>query len=826
MAQIFNMEPANSTEFNRLAKLFDLQNTIAQDLSIAMPLETAFSIVIRHFSSIEEIKGGAYFAVQHDGTLLLEKAININEYNKSKKEVYATVSPEMAAIIDGETKLIPLPNSHDFFHIQSLNIDTDWIIVSPVRLNGDIIGGLLFTGHHQVDNFLLKAIENASYKIGGVIGRIEFENEITEKQQSFERLFHNMHDVLLITNIEGKIIYFNQLLCAKSGYLEEELYNVEISQLFPEELAFDVKKLLTEMHNKESHIILFPIVNSNHEIIPAETIVSKVVWNGRNMFLWNIRDLKDRKDAQEAIAIEKKKAELANNAKTAFLTNLSYSLRIPLSSVLGMTELLLKTDLNKNQFNYLNVITRSAEQLMLIANQLLDISKIEKGEMVFEEKSFSLKDTVIQVINQQYYKAYNKGLEIICDYINYGQDLVLKGDSLRISQVLQNLIENAVKFTDNGKIEINIKPIEFYDSDVNIQFLVRDTGRGMNNITIQQIIESCQQKSPLSRPNSGDFGLGLIIAYNLIELMGGTLQIKSEPNKGTEISFELKIPIGQIQELQNEHNQSAFKPQIPSHEQIRVIVAEDQPFNQMVIKTMLEDFGFMVDCVDNGKQLLDKLANHHYDIILMDIYMPIMDGITTTIHIRKDFNKPISSIPIIAITANAYVSEHQKYLEAGINDTISKPFKSQLLFNKIVHVLGISKALNDNPSRQTDLGFSKPTNEKFYNLELLYSITKNQKSAIVKMLQVFIDKSNVELLQMAEYSEQGDWENVAGIAHKMKPSLAYLSMKQVEEIIQQIYHSAKNREQTEKIPKLVANATSILEFIIQQLQEEIKKINS
>ena len=484
MAQIFVMEPANSIEFNRLAKLFDLQNTIAQDLSIAMPLETAFSIVIRHFSSFEGIKGGAYFAVQQDGSLLLEKSINIEEYKKNKKLTFDPISVEMALILSGETKHIPIPNSHDYFLIQSLNIDTDWIIVSPIRLNGDIIGGILFTGHNEIDNFLLKAIENASYKIGGVIGRIEFENEITEKQQSFERLFHNMHDMLLITNKEGKIIYFNQLLCAKSGYLEEELYNVEISQLFPDELAFDIKKLLTEMHNKESQMVLFPFVNSNHEIIPAETIVSKVIWHDKNMFLWNIRDLKDRKEAQEAIAIEKKKAELANYAKTAFLTNLSYSLRIPLSSVLGMTELLLKTDLNKNQFNYLNVITRSAEQLMLIANQLLDISKIEKGEMVFEEKSFSLKDTVIQVINQQYYKAYNKGLEIICDYINYGQDLVLKGDSLRISQILQNLIENAVKFTDTGKVEIHIKPIEFFDNEVNIQFLVRDTGRGMNEMVI------------------------------------------------------------------------------------------------------------------------------------------------------------------------------------------------------------------------------------------------------------------------------------------------------------------------------------------------------
>lgn len=812
----------------KLLKLFDLQNAIARDLSIAMPLETAIGLVIKHFISTNDIISGAYYTIRIDGTLGIEKQINIPEFSNIKKEIFQASSPEFNLAIKNEPTVITFPNEYDYFHISSYNINTPWIIISPVHLNGDIIGCMVFLGKRGVplDDILIKSIENASYKIGGVIGRIEYENEINERQENFERIFQNMHDILIITNKDGRIIYFNQNLSQKTGYLEEELYTLEIHQLFPEELAFDIKKIVTEISSKDNQLLLFPIINSNKEIIPAETIVSNILWNGRKMFLWNIRDLKDRKDAQEAIAIAKKKAENANNAKTSFLTNLSYSLRIPLSSVLGMTEFLLKTDLNKNQFNYLNVITRSAEQLMLIANQLLDISKIEKGEMVFEEKSFSLKDTIIQVINQQYYKAYNKGLEIICDYITYGQDLVLKGDQLRISQVLQNLIENAVKFTDNGKIEIHINPTEFYENTIDIHFLVRDTGRGMNEQTMQQIIDSCILKSPISRPNSGDFGLGLIIAYNIVELMGGKLKFNSIPNKGTEISFNLNLPMGHIQELQNEQTQSPFNNNIPSHEQIHVIVAEDQPFNQMVVKTMLEDFGFVVDCVENGKQLIDKLLNKHYDVILMDIYMPIMDGITATQKIRNELKKPVCNIPIIAITANAYVSEHQKYLEAGINDTISKPFKSQLLFSKIIHVLGISKAnMKDDQGRTQDLDFSKPNNEKFYDLDLLYNITKNQKSAIVKMIQVFVDKAKTELFQLEEYTSQSQWEKVSSIAHKMKPSLAYLSMKQVEEIVQQIYYLSKNSEQTERIPKLVANAKSLLEFIITQLSEEIKKIN-
>ncbi|NSW45531.1 MAG: response regulator [Bacteroidales bacterium] len=819
------MESTHIHDCNTLAKLFDIQNTIAQDLSVAMPLETAFAIVIKHFTSFENILGGAFYSIQNDGSLMLEKSINFNEEPKKHKHSYASLSPENALVYTGETKFIKLPSDYDYFHIQSFNINATWFILSPVRLNGDIIGALILLGKDEANPFLLKAVENASYKIGGVIGRIEFENEITEKQQSFERIFQNMHDILIITNKDGKIIYFNQLLPSKTGYLDEELYTLEISQLFPDELAFDIKKLLNEIISKESKLILYPLLNSNREIIPAESIVSKVVWNGRNMFLWNIRDLKDRKEAQEAIAIEKKKAEIANNAKTAFLTNLSYSLRIPLSSVLGMTELLLKTDLNKNQFNYLNIITRSAEQLMLIANQLLDISIIEKGEMTLETKTFSLKDTIIQVINQQYYKAYNKGLEIICDYVSYGQDLVLKGDSLRLSQILQNLVDNAVKFTDNGKIELHINPTHYYENGVRIQFVVRDTGRGMTTETVKSILEACKQKSPVARPNNGDFGLGLIIAYNLIALMGGELNISSELHRGTTMSFELLLNIGQIHELQIGQSEDAFSSNTSVREQVRVIVAEDQPFNQMVVKNMLEDFGFKVDCVDNGQQLIDKIINQQYDVILMDIYMPIMDGIAATKYIRTKLNKPVCDTPIIAITANAYINEHQKYLEAGVNDTISKPFKSQLLYSKIMHHIGLAKAQAIKDNRILEFDISKSNVDKFYNLDLLYNITKNQKNAIIKMLQVFIEKTHIELTQLEEYVLNKDWQNVAGIAHKMKPSLAYLSMKQVEELIQQIYYLSKNNEQTDRIPKLLANAKAILDFVIHQLQEEIKRLS-
>ncbi len=821
---------ANTKLENKVSQLFTMQNAIARDLSNAMPLDVAFGIVINHLVQLEEIQGGAFFHFKSDGNLLLDNVLHFSEnYLKGKIEFNA-VSPESSLVLTGTTQQIPLPNEHDYFKLSAYLIDAPWFIVSPTRLNGDIVGCMLLLGKKDTSpsKYVMHTIEGASYKIGGIIGRIEFENEITEKQQNFESIFKSQHDILIITNKDGKIIYFNHLLCQKTGYLEEEVYTLSIYQLFPEELSFDIKNLINEMNDTSTSRVLFPIITSNKEVVPAETVISKVLWSGKQMLLWSIRDLKERKEAQETIAIAKRKAENANEAKTAFLTNLSYILRIPLSSISGMTELLLKTDLNKNQFNYLNVITRSSEQLMLIANQLLDISKIEKGELVLENKSFSLKDTVIQVINQQYYKAYNKGIEIICDYVSYGQDLVLKGDALRLSQILQNLVDNAVKFTDNGKIEINIKPLQYHKNSINIHFSIADTGRGMDATTVNSILENCKRKSPVSNPCNGDFGIGLIIAYNLIALMGSKLIIESEPMVGTIMSFDLTLPLGQMSELTENIDASPFINFTPSIENIKVLVAEDQPFNQMVIRSMLEEWGLKITCVDNGKQVIEQLNEQPFDVILMDIYMPEMDGLATTHYIRKEMKPPLNAIPIIAVTANAYVSEHQKYLEAGMNDTISKPFKSQLLFQKIMHALGHNQTAltgNGNHADTADM-IEHEAHDKFYNLTLLNSITKNQKSAVIKMLTVFIDKSTTELQQLEDYTLKADWEKVAAIAHKMKPSLAYLSMKQVEEIIQQIYYLAKNEEQTERIPKLMKNAKDLLLYIIQQLKEEVKKIEN
>jgi PAS domain S-box-containing protein len=813
-------------ENNKTLEYFDIQNKLAKELSIAIPLEKALEKIWNYTQHLEKIEGLALFKVENN--IILSNYINFPESYIREKHEYSFVSPENAILLAGNTVYLEKPFQIDYFQIQTLVPQVFWLIIAPIPLNEDIIGALLLIGTEPLKNkdIFVKIVENVSYKIGGIIGRIEFEKDIFDKQKNIEKLLESFHDIIVITDKEGKIIYSNSIISEKTGYLEEEICSMNIYKLFHEDVYNEINIIIDDLFNsdQQSKILLFPLINSNGEFIPAETIVTKTTWLDKNVLLWSIRDLKERKQAEEEIAIAKKKAEEANIAKTNFIKNLSFALRIPLNSIMGISELLLKTDLNKNQFNFINIIIRSAEQLIHISNQLLDISKIEEGKLELQEKAFSLKDVIIQVVNQQYFKAHNKGIEIICDYINYGDDVVLKADAYRLAQVLQNLIDNAIKFTEKGKIEIDVILKDFDNNFVKIYFSIKDTGIGINQETIQHLYDSFKKNIPVSSKYDVDIGLGLIIAYNILELMGSTLHIESTPGKGTTMSFELKLKVGDISEILTQQVDNKFNVKDKFKNQISVLIAEDEPFNQIVIRVMLEEWGFNVDIVDNGKQVIEKLKQNYYDIILMDIFMPEMNGIQTIKYIRNNLSEPISNIPIIVITANAYISEHQKYIEQGANDTISKPFKSYLLFNKIINLIGISKASLNEFSKYPELDFTISQNQKFYDLELFEKVAKNKKDLMINMLNVFIEKSKQELQQLLEYTENKDWENVANITHKMKPSFAYLSMKQLESLVQEIHFFAKNRENLEKIPKLVKNTKSMLEYTIQLLENEIKNM--
>ena len=806
------------------AFLIKLQKEIANELSVTLSLREAVHILLEHLLRIDNFYGGAVFILRPDGSLKFESSIGLPDSYAKTIDVFSDSSPETVLANNSESCLVLRSDNKDEFLVFETFAEANSFIAAPVRLNREHVAMLLLISDkkEKPEDIIIQTVDAVSAKIGGVIGRIDFENLLREHQVNMDSLFMGITDMLFIINSEGRVIHFNPIATQKLGYSEEELSNIFLNQLHPTELSFDVKNTVDSALHGKKILALFPFVSSTGELIPAETTYSLGKWDGKNMLFLVARDLRERKAAQEELTIARKRAEEANKAKTVFLANMSHAFRIPMNSIIGMSELLLKTDLSKKQFNFLNVIIKSAENLMVIVNDLLDVSKIESGEMQLLHKTFSVKDVVSSVLNNQYYNVRYKGIELLSDFLVYSEDFLVKGDSVRLNQILLNLVENAVKYTDKGKVEIKVKRDEQYNDCCVLNFEIVDTGVGINPERMQEIMGSFANNRPISAEISSGSGLGLVISNRLIELMGGKLTIKSEPNVGSSFSFTLKLDCGNEEELLE--NEKELEPvKINSMDNVRVLLAEDQVFNQMVVQSMVEDWGFEIDIVDDGEKVIEKLKEKSYDVVLMDIQMPVLDGVEATRRIRNDFDKPICDTPIIAITANAYSDNHRKFIEAGMNDTISKPFKSQVLFHKIANSLGMSSSNFLHPTVNFSDVDSMLTmrEEQLYDLSVLKGISKDNKQTVQKMLKVFIEKASEEMIQIKNSSEEQNWVHLAAVAHKMKPALAYLGMKPLEAKINEIQMNARNVKDLDKMPYLIQSSDQLLKKIILQLEKEI-----
>ena len=382
---------------------------------------------------------------------------------------------------------------------------------------------------------------------------------------------------------------------------------------------------------------------------------------------------------KDAIA-KTKIAEDALNAKQQFLSNMSHEIRTPMNAIVGFTNVLLKTELNKQQKEFVNAVKTSGNALIVIINDILDLAKVNAGKMNFEEQPFVLNETIYQIFHLFEMKCHKKNIELI-KIIDNRLPKVLLGDAIRLRQIILNLLSNAIKFTEKGKIELIIKTLEEDNQQVTLEFSLIDTGIGIPENKIETIFDNFEQAFDETSRLYGGTGLGLAIVKQLVELQGGSLNVKSEFGKGSTFGFIMTF---------KKTNQEIPK-EIPSEldlnnniTNIKVLVAEDLPLNQLLIKIILEDFGFECEIAENGKIAIEKLQNNTYHIVLMDIQMPEMNGIETTDFIRNKLN---SNIPIIALTADVTTVDIKKALEVGMNDYISKPIDEKILYDKIKDLL-------------------------------------------------------------------------------------------------------------------------------------------
>lgn len=399
-----------------------------------------------------------------------------------------------------------------------------------------------------------------------------------------------------------------------------------------------------------------------------------------------VKETKDLLKAKEEAEFRTKVAQDLLTSKQQFLSYMSHEIRTPMNSIIGFTNVILKTKLTKAQKEYISAIKTSGDTLVVLVNDILDLAKVNSGKMTFACSPFSLPDTIVSITHLFEPKIKEKKLvfEKVCDK-NIPE--ILLGDSVRLGQILLNLISNAIKFTDKGKIKLSVHLLKETTKSVSVEFKLKDSGIGIPKDRLEQIFSDFEQASPDISSNYGGTGLGLAIVKQLIKLQGGVITVHSVVEQGSVFSFTLDFKKASIKDRQSAQSKKQIREEELDAQllkDIKILIAEDFTLNQLLMKIVIEGFGFDCDVAENGKIAIEKLQQKQYDIVLMDLQMPVMNGYETTDYIRNTIH---SDIPIIALTADVTTIDANKCRDLGMDDYTSKPIDEKLLYDKIVKQL-------------------------------------------------------------------------------------------------------------------------------------------
>lgn len=509
-------------------------------------------------------------------------------------------------------------------------------------------------------------------------------------------------------------------------------------------------------------------------------------------------------------------AENAVKAKQQFLSNMSHEIRTPMNAIIGFTKVVLKTELTTKQKEYLNAIKMSGDALIVLINDILDLAKVDAGKMTFEKRPFKMKSSIAAMLHLFETKIQEKNLKLIKEYDNKIPD-VLVGDPIRLHQIILNLVSNAVKFTSKGKIIVSVHLLHEDEDKVIIEFAVTDTGIGIPKEKTGKIFENFQQASSGTSRLYGGTGLGLAIVKQLVEPQGGSIRVRSTVNEGSTFSFTLSFQKTNAEaELENEIME--LDSEIKN---IKVLVVEDIPLNQLLMKTLLDDFGFARDIAENGKIAIEKLKENDYDIILMDLQMPEMNGFEATEYIRNTMK---SKIPIIALTADVTTVDLAKCKAVGMNDYIAKPIDERLLYSKIVGILKKPKLTKLTAKLNENLEDKKI---KCIDLVYLNQRTKSNPKLMMEMISLYLAQTPPLINTIKQSLEEKNWDLLGAAAHKMIPSFSIMGIStNFENIAKNIQEFAIAQEKSEGIEDLVMQLEEICLQACQELQEEFNIIKN
>jgi len=508
-------------------------------------------------------------------------------------------------------------------------------------------------------------------------------------------------------------------------------------------------------------------------------------------------------------------AENAVKAKQQFLSNMSHEIRTPMNAIIGFTKVLLKTELTTKQKEYLTAIKLSGDALIVLINDILDLAKVDAGKMTFEQVPFKLSVSIAAMLHLFESKIWEKNLLLIKEYDKLIPEVLL-GDPVRLHQIILNLVSNAVKFTTKGSITVSVRMLSEDEEQVTIEFAVADTGIGISPSKIVKIFDNFQQASSGTSRLYGGTGLGLAIVKQLVEPQGGKVVVTSEENKGSTFSFTLSF------KKTKEDALIAIDSVQPDAElkNITVLVVEDIPLNQLLMKTLLDDFGFGRDIASNGKIAIEKMAVNTYDIVLMDLQMPEMNGFEATDYIRNVMH---SNVPIIALTADVTTVDLAKCKYVGMNDYISKPVDERLLYSKIIGLVKKTSPITFPELKANESTVSKKI--RCIDLGYLNTRTKSNPVLMMEMISLYLEQTPLLIKAMNKGFKDKDWISLHAALHKMIPSFSIVGIdSDYVNKAKKVQQFSDNQLLMADVQNIVAEISGVCEQACLELEVELNRI--
>jgi PAS domain S-box-containing protein len=623
------------------------------------------------------------------------------------------------------------------------------------------------------------------------------ENSLIRSEEKYRSILENLELGLVEADVDNKIVKAYPKFCELVGYSEAEIVGQNGVDLLLDEEA---KNIMDEQYAKREEgkpsVYELQITKKSGEKVWV-MISGAPFYDMNNKFLGTIGihlDISERKKMEEELKAAKELAENSLKSKEMFLANMSHEIRTPLNAIIGMSELLLQSKINFKQQNYLKAISTSSENLLALINDILNFSKIDAGKIELEEIPISLHQVIENSIELLKLKADEKNVLLTCD-ISEKEEVGYLSDPLRLGEVLTNLLSNAIKFTSAGKVNLRCRIAQENDLFDRIYFEVRDTGIGIPPDKLQLIFEEFTQVNESTTRVFGGTGLGLSISKKLVNLFGGNLTVESKIGTGSVFYFDIL--------LQRTSLPQAATPAIidASHfANCHILVVDDNDINLILAESILEKWKIKVTKAVNGADAVDLVAENEYDLILMDIQMPVLDGLGATWMIRNKLKK---EVPIVALTANVEQSELNRYLENGINDYLCKPFKQHELFTVLEKNISTTTTSDD---KHTPLS-------SVVDLTNLRETFDNNEQIIQKMIQSFQETTPAVILQLKQAVSQQQLSEINALAHKIKPSLHYLAKEEVSKMAQLIENETK---MCDSFIKDVSLWISYLELLVEE----------